>query len=137
MAIDFNLGRSGFGALYKMENDEWWEANRPERQPEELPNYTVIGKPQTAAPPHLCKHGISYDKTCDACLRVFGKVIRLHASKAAADGHRVRDAGSAAAPEWFAPGDTFCKRCNVVYSDPTPTGQCSICYGRMLAVSDF
>jgi len=39
--------------------------------------------------------------------------------------------------EWFAPGDLFCKKCNVVYSDPTPTGRCSICYSELLTVSDL
>jgi len=36
---------------------------------------------------------------------------------------------------WIGPGDLFCKRCNVVYSEETASGRCSICYGDLLNVS--
>jgi len=35
---------------------------------------------------------------------------------------------------WIGPGDLFCKRCNVVYSEETASSRCSICYGDLLNV---
>lgn len=63
-----------------------------------------------------CDHGIRYDDRCVKC----ETFISPETEKT-----------------WFAPGDLFCKRCNVVYSEPTAHGQCSICYGRLLVVSDL
>ena len=38
---------------------------------------------------------------------------------------------------WIGPGDLFCKKCNVVYSEDTANGRCSICYGTLLNISNL